>query len=392
MNLEELSKHKLPDETLLSFQYLQGLAAAAKIDWREIFIDSYVDGFWGNQHAPPRLVKEKTKINRIFFSELEAMKLAQSGLDERKTTYLQDLDEFFKERASSLKKGFIETQRAAKKRALEDHLDLATGASRDQASHLAQAAAIRRELLASQGKVPDVLGSIRQVLDDGFWKITGINRSERTVSFLSSSDIIMTHQNEDAGTNLRVNFGAFGVRVFLGDCSFRVSSSTGPHIRGYSHPHIGSDGRPCWGDAHALVSQYLMDFNFAPVFRLLHSLLTTYNDGNPYVPLSHFQAKNPQDAPPGTPIIEWCNNCDDAANECSCNPERCESCDNPQNECLCCGDCGLPDCECELCQDENCERRTIDCSAVLCEGCHQHASSCACEEEESTAQTQGAQR
>ena len=62
-------------------------------------------------------------------------------------------------------------------------------------------------------------------------------------------------------------------------------------VRGHWHPHINDDGGICWGNAFEPAAQGFTTRNYKQFFKVLYSLLSTYNAASPYVVMGDFYKK-----------------------------------------------------------------------------------------------------
>jgi len=104
-----------------------------------------------------------------------------------------------------------------------------------------------------------------------------------------------------------------------------------------THPHVRDD-TPCLGDALVPIKLALRQGRFMDVFQMVISVLSTYNDGSPYVPLDSWHGVD----------------CDACGR--SVNPDDAGTCDE-------CGDC--------LCS--SCSYTCDACGVALCSGCTKEA-------------------
>ncbi|MGC9455864.1 MAG: hypothetical protein ACP5HU_13545, partial [Phycisphaerae bacterium] len=127
-----------------------------------------------------------------------------------------------------------------------------------------------------------------------------------------------------------------------------------------THPHV-SDQRLCEGDAGAAISSVLQTGRICDFFQLVHSVLTTYNSGSPYVPLENWDGRSCYDC--GYVVAEddihWCAACEnDFCPECisycrRCNESTCLGC---LQSCRVCGEHVCPGCitTCPECGERLC--------------------------------------
>jgi hypothetical protein len=59
-------------------------------------------------------------------------------------------------------------------------------------------------------------------------------------------------------------------------------------VHNYYHPHVTVIGDVCWGNAGPLITQALCGGNYAEALQLTLGILSSYNDGSPYISLAQF--------------------------------------------------------------------------------------------------------
>lgn len=189
------------------------------------------------------------------------------------------------------------------------------------------------------------------------------------------------HEFDGLTINFTVDRDSLGVTV------------TGPDYAdsGYCHPHVGSFGHICLGDAREVVETGLMAGDVLAIFDIVESLLHTYNPGSP-----HFSLETVY----GTPCHEcgdtvdeddqyYCENCAEyfcrnCALVCACG--RRTLCTNCSSTCSCCGSttCGHCGHTCSECGDNvcgECSNSCEHCDSIICDSC-ESAHDCESEEEE----------
>lgn len=129
------------------------------------------------------------------------------------------------------------------------------------------------------------------------------------------------------------------------------------------HPHV-RDNRLCEGDAAAPIRMALQSGRICDVFLMIRSVLQTYNEGSPYVPMDRWEGRT-------------CDDCGYVMNE--DHSYYCESCDRDYCEdCISyCRHCDSSVCrgcleECPHCHDSYCHRcleKCSECRKTCCPSC-----------------------
>lgn len=131
---------------------------------------------------------------------------------------------------------------------------------------------------------------------------------------------------------------------------------------GFTHPHV-SGIKLCIGAGGLLSKEALCQGRLEDYFRIIESVLRTYNEHSPYEELREWYDPDHEDQ-------SYCDICEEwRDNDCSyycegCNKSSCEQCDTGN----CCGKCN--DWRCGECIME-----CISCETTLCHRC---ANSCSC--------------
>jgi len=106
---------------------------------------------------------------------------------------------------------------------------------------------------------------------------------------LRTPTVFISHFNSAAGINETVNLGRYEVHVPLDLSCINVYRLSDNVMAGSNyHPHVSSSGHPCWGNGNVTVRDALLEGKLSTALEVLRSLLCTYNDAGPYVPLDRF--------------------------------------------------------------------------------------------------------
>ena len=146
------------------------------------------------------------------------------------------------------------------------------------------------ENLRLLAKDPPMIASIENALAQGTFKLLGVSASE--VTFLTP-DITCSWRDAKLGIALDVSCGKYKIHLSLPSLSVDIRSAEEGDER-YCHPHVGSSGTPCWGNAITSITQARGKQDIAAILSLTYGLLTTYNPESPYIKLLEFgQKRNP---------------------------------------------------------------------------------------------------
>lgn len=143
-----------------------------------------------------------------------------------------------------------------------------------------------------------------------------------------------------------------------------------------THPHV-QDERLCTGEAAASMKAALCQGRICDFFILARSVLQTYNEDSPYIPLAKWQGRPCYDCGYVTDDEEdnWCEGCErEFCNECfsycrGCDASRCRGC---LRDCFICG---------TACCDA-CLKTCTGCAERVCESCLKDDQCSTCHDEE----------
>jgi len=217
-----------------------------------------------------------------------------------------------------------------------------------------------------------------------FEEVKSFQKNFPNASFSKRSISIISHNIslEDENGN-EISLGRFKITLDLNSCPSVVDGTDhmiyaealdpNPAREDYrvTHPHV-KNNYICMGNGSSLVYQAYIEGRLEDVFKLLISILNTYNDESPYIRLEEWVG------------IE-CENCRAQTNEeeyysCDrCGNMFCDNCGLTCRSCegFCCSNCLVG--ECEICNDpfcENCILNCTDCSNVICQGCASKCEKC----------------
>jgi hypothetical protein len=131
-----------------------------------------------------------------------------------------------------------------------------------------------------------------------------------------------------------------------------------------THPHVSNDV-VCEGDGAAAIRAALEEGRLTDFFTMVRSILTTYNSGSPYVPLSDWH---------GIACYE-CGYVMDSESSDYCTSCEYAVCDECSAVCASCGEIVCKSCAgtCEICESSLCpqcaKKKCGECESVCCEPC-----------------------
>ena len=320
------------------------------------------------------IVTDRCTINRLFFTHHEALQAIAPA-----APISTELNEIANNTLKELSRRYVADLVARADNDANGKLNQARDYFRSAEDYLTKATVARQSISSLRNEIPDIAGQIKTLHEGKFWEYIGQKDGYQNVIRLKTrNDVVCNYRNATAGIDVRVNLGMFVAEFDISAIRVRVFKSERNVQTGeYYHPHISYDGSVCWGNASNSVSLAITNLRLVEIFSLLASVLTNYNNGNPYRSLEEFAktASEPQPrsvvrAPYPRPTIsangeigsvEICADCDNPVDDCRCN--WCNDCDNHEDDCTCnmCLDCGnhVDDCRCNWCND--CDHHMDDC-------------------------------
>lgn len=154
---------------------------------------------------------------------------------------------------------------------------------------------VKPDTSSIQKKINDLLMDSRFVFK---------NIDSTSICFIIRDDVIITHKNEAASIDLRVNLGKIGMSFkFSGGLKFKLFAEK-DNIKAnvYYHPHISCSGDLCTGNMRELFTEAMRDHNFLDIANIAMQVLTNYNDGDPYANILDFAHNSEQMQPNGASI------------------------------------------------------------------------------------------
>jgi hypothetical protein len=197
------------------------------------------------------------------------------------------------------------------------------------------------------GRVEAEVARLKQLVQGGFYREISV-RSDAICG--RTHPIVIDHDGYEFAV------GTYEVTV-APTGSVRIQNLAQPPEASHPHPHVGSEGTPCWGSAYADVLRAQGRLQVASVLALAHSLLSSYNRPGAYEEISHFDPVGGYEGEPEDPCAE----CDD-----SLTPYCIHACEHNEGGRFSCSDC--PDYREEWCFTK-CEYNRDFEQQHPCDGC-----------------------
>lgn len=130
------------------------------------------------------------------------------------------------------------------------------------------------------------------------WDFHEYDSHDKTISFVSRSDVLLTHKIPEAGMSYELNCGKFRCEIHLENMRVKVVAHKGcvtdrdssePDVDEVNiHPNVNSDGSVCWGNAAGTFEECSMAGDILKVLQILDALLPNYGQP-PYCDIETFQ-------------------------------------------------------------------------------------------------------
>lgn len=155
--------------------------------------------------------------------------------------------------------------------------------------------------MVQEGPPFNIERALEEIVKDGFYTIPRQN-PDLGMSFITEP-ITLTHLNKKQGRNYVTRFGRYEVYVYPHEDYSATSSGfffdaevwpweDNPIASDHWHPHISNGDYPgsiCFGDVLPESERLRKIGDFVNFMSLIKSILTSYNDGNPYIEIDCFQ-------------------------------------------------------------------------------------------------------
>lgn len=113
-------------------------------------------------------------------------------------------------------------------------------------------------------------------------RITDVEFNIESALVLTTDTVTMTHPAFGSRT-----MGRYKITLIMGghtegaQYSIRIQNLDYPR-NGRHHPHVPSNGQPCWGDASATIGKYLTEMRLIPLIEMLFMYLESFNPEDDY--------------------------------------------------------------------------------------------------------------
>lgn len=136
---------------------------------------------------------------------------------------------------------------------------------------------------------------------------------------------IAFHQPFDKKESYNYDMGKYKVIIPMLSKDIRIASED---KRIYLiHPHVSSEGKPCWGTYEETVQKCLAEDKFPELLTLIYDFLSSVYSSGWYDPIYHWHKC----------VGDMCDKCWKYSDDCECHDdeERCGDCDEGYDHCSC---------------------------------------------------------
>jgi len=228
-------------------------------------------------------------------------------------------------------------------------------------------------------------------------KVNDLVLSDTLLSFTTDIIVLKSSKTDDT-----CELGPFNVEIPMTGSTRGVviTADDGAMIRnGHPHPHLGSGGHPCFGNAEEILATAISNYEVAGIINTILHFLNSYNSSNPYVSLEKFTNGEDGDEDDEEERYESCYANSSGAECVRCSDDACQYSDDAMSRCYensdseGCAMCGVDWCDHQsegmsLCYQEHagdriscircacCNRGTDDSAADDCVGEQDSPSAC----------------
>lgn len=218
---------------------------------------------------------------------------------------IHDIKELNDDQKALIEKSFLDRLKQNKGR-IERDLNTRFRQAREYLDHhnryMRDAKGFKDQLdMLKVGDSSPLIDSINKVLADDRFTMKEMTGSNNFIDFIIKDNVILTHKNEKAGLDLRVDFGKYVVRIiFDNGISMKVLCfEDNVQNDGFYHPHVNDDGIVCLGNVAELFNEALMVGDIFKMVDITRSVLVNYNNEGPYISLAEFVKHSEQVQPNG---------------------------------------------------------------------------------------------
>lgn len=328
--MESFTDSVQKNQNVASYNYIKNLAATSVTDisgWDIVKVFLSDDG--------KNLITDKKTINRLFFDhlskveektkkeikKLEKLKASMSESDARKEALKTDLTPKEKDLAqlalmSSTMSVTLLKIKSAEEESAQREVTYAMQNIASQYANLdsyhAQLGTAQRRLAAIKSNPNEVAEAVKarlnQIVSKGLWVNPKFVNNQLFLN--TPTNIILTQVNKTANINLSVDVGQLAVKIDF-NRGFQMivipyknnilyfkphpplmTNTSYPMVTPFYHPHVNTGGGICWGNASATFIKMIANFELDKALVLLHALLHTYSETQPYVSLIDLSHSN----------------------------------------------------------------------------------------------------
>jgi hypothetical protein len=237
-----------------------------------------------------KLLEKRHLINEIFFREVERIKsLEQAPVDD---TF--DISRVIRHVDAQIKRA-KQNLIGAVEQSIEDTMRNIRDSENRLIEYYTKLNKFCTERDIYKGRVLTSLHADLSVVNTprSAWRIKEVTNS--AIIFETKNDIVLSHNDHNAGMNIAVNFGKASVEWRMADRLIVMNTELYVRLKarpegfgGTRHAHVSSGGTPCWGTIAGSANEALREFNVQRILHWCMLLLNNYNAESAYTSLATF--------------------------------------------------------------------------------------------------------
>ena len=227
-----------------------------------------------------KLLADKNKINRIFFSARDEFMRANEknpALSESQQNHLDVLERTIPARVANKNHEIIQSHMYMAEQHYERYLE-----------NVRAARELQIIVDSVDGLKVNLKGQVDSLVRTGFWTLHAV--TDEVISLRNTNDVLCRYKNTAQGIDVTVNFGKF---IFdYNPKNARVSYQEFENNKRFGncvHPHLYDYGI-CFGATGPQAGRFMREANLVELFNLIASILVSYNPQDAYVDIVRFHA------------------------------------------------------------------------------------------------------
>lgn len=135
---------------------------------------------------------------------------------------------------------------------------------------------------------PSLEQQVKEIIQDGFWDFTSACTNDKSFILTTKHPVILRREFDDTTRDLNLGKFELYIRPVAGSIQMFGVGAAGPRVDGYWHPHINSEGNPCWGNGGPAINEAVAKYDFVTVAKVAQMHVTESEGGTAYRPFEAF--------------------------------------------------------------------------------------------------------